>query len=294
MENTISDAKVHFIAGKGGVGKTLISKALAKSFAKTKPTLLVELSEEESSLEKTLPEILEVETNLFYVKIFPDQVLYEYLNLKIPSKKILDIFLRKNLIQALCSAMPGLSDLTRLGKIWFHADEKGLYAKNIFQKVVVDLPSSGFVGRFLSIASVVRKAVKLGPLAHETQAMETYFKNPKNARLHLVATLEELIVNETMELFKEVEKSTYSTLGVLFVNRLSSMNLKDIIAIEKESLSSPLEVAEFIELIKYKIEEEMAQEKKLESITLPKIFIHEVHNKSCEKNMINTVMREIK
>ncbi len=102
MEKDIALAKVHFIAGKGGVGKSLISQALGKVFALNFKTLLVELCEEESNDGFTCPAaIQEVSRNLFSVKIHPDQSLYEYLSLKFPNRRVLDTFLRQNLIRTL-------------------------------------------------------------------------------------------------------------------------------------------------------------------------------------------------
>jgi anion-transporting ArsA/GET3 family ATPase len=206
----IFDAKFHFVAGKGGVGKTLISQALAMHFAENFTTLLVELSEENAQDEPKIPKIKAISKNLFHIKIFPDQALYEYLKLKIP-EKLVDALLSKSIFRALSSAMPGLSDLTRLGKIWYHHKD--------YQKIVVDMPSSGFVSRFLSIAKVVSDAVKIGPLAKEAQEIADYLKDPNNARLHLVALPKELVVNETLELYKELKLKGDINLGFLMINR---------------------------------------------------------------------------
>ncbi|HXW53038.1 MAG TPA: ArsA-related P-loop ATPase [Myxococcota bacterium] len=96
VENDIALAKVHFIAGKGGVGKTLISRALSQLFVKKLKTLLVELSEDESGEQFShAAATRKLSPNLSYVKIHPDQSLYEYLSLKIPSQRILDTFYSK-------------------------------------------------------------------------------------------------------------------------------------------------------------------------------------------------------
>lgn len=113
--------------------------------------------------------------------------------------------LSQKLFRALCAAMPGLSDLTRLGKIWFHADEVHGPKERVFDKIVVDMPSTGFVGRFLSIASVVYDAVKVGPVAKEAKLIRDYFQEPLHARVHLVALAEELVVTETIDLYDQLE-----------------------------------------------------------------------------------------
>ncbi len=110
--------------------------------------------------------------------------------------------------------MPGLSDLTRFGKIWFHADEKAAKSHRIFEKIVVDLPSSGYVGRFLSIASVVEDVVKIGPLAEEARSISRYFSKPQHARLHLATLLEDFVVTESIELYEHILKTCRVKLAV--------------------------------------------------------------------------------
>lgn len=215
-------AKVHFVAGKGGVGKTVIAGALAHHFAKQYKTLLIELSEEETG--DTRPKLATIKEHhskkFSHIKFFPDQTLYEYLTLKIPQRMVLDSFMSQTLFRALGSAMPGLADLTRLGKIWFHADAEHEPKGEIYQKIVVDMPSSGFVSRFLTIARVVSDAVRIGPLAKEAKLISEYFGNANNARLHIVAMLQELVVNETIELLHDIKEAKSTHVGLLLVNRI--------------------------------------------------------------------------
>lgn len=218
METDIFKAKVHFVAGKGGVGKTLIAQALAMHFAERFNTLLVELGEEEEGVSSLrLSSIKEVSKNLSHVKVFPDQALYEYLRLKVP-KALLNTLLSQSLFRALGSAMPGLSDLTRMGKIWYHRDD--------YQRIVVDMPSSGFVSRFLNIASVVNDAVKIGPLAKEAKLIHEYMI--KNAKVHLVALPKELVVNETIELHDELKREVKVEMGHLFINRVLDLTFFEL------------------------------------------------------------------
>lgn len=247
--NEIISARVHFIAGKGGVGKSLLSSSLAHFFANEgRKTLLVNLSEDESSEGMCIPTFERLSANLFYVKIFPDQAAYQYLRLKIPQKKLLDALLRKRLFRVLCSAMPGLSDLTRLGKIWFHASTSMYEGQEIFDKIVVDLPSSGFVKRFLSVADVVSKAVKIGPLAKEAELIHRFFIDAKNARLHIVAVPEELIVSETKELVQSMQEADEVKLGWLFINRAPAFSSHELLMLEEKlkQKSAPHDYVEFL------------------------------------------------
>src|SRR5580700_7465220 len=95
--------RVHFLAGKGGVGKSVLSKALASYFAGYGfKTLLVELSEEESISGMRIVNAEQQEENLWHLRIHPDQALFEYLSLKIPSQKMLNLLISKKIGRASC------------------------------------------------------------------------------------------------------------------------------------------------------------------------------------------------
>lgn len=235
MQGINFSAKVHFIAGKGGVGKSLIARALASYFSRKEKTLLIELSENETGDEHPHKASIKKEVAAGYdrVRIYPDQALYEYLCLKAPSQRMLDAIMSQNLFRAICSAMPGVSDLTRLGKVWFHADEAHGEKAGIYEKIVVDMPSSGFVGRFISIPHVVSKAVRIGPLAKEARLIHNYFKDGRNARIHLVSLLEELVVNETIELYEQISSLACIQWGSLFINRILPFDRTSSLSLSK-------------------------------------------------------------
>jgi anion-transporting ArsA/GET3 family ATPase len=196
----------------------MIAKALAQVLSKQYNTLLISLYEEPLSPKSPSISIIKPLTSgLYHIKIYPDQALYEYLSLKVKPQNIIDSIWSKGLFQSLYTIMPGLSDLTRLGKIWYHADQTHGLEEQIFEKIVVDMPSNGFVGRFLSIASLVYDAVKIGPIAKEAKLIKEYFQNKNNAAVHLV-TLEEVVVSESIDFYNQLSASGINW-GALFINR---------------------------------------------------------------------------
>lgn len=285
----ILNTKVHFVAGKGGVGKTTIARALAQYCAHRGKTLLVELSEEPfAEHEPTVASIKAIGDNIFYVKIYPDQTIYEYLLLKIHNQKILDALMSKNLFRALCAAMPGLSDLTRLGKIWYHADPEHGLKDQIFHHLVVDMPSSGFVARFLSIASVVTDAVKVGPIAKEAKLMRDFFAEAAHARLHIVTLPEDLIVQETIELYQNVKARTMG-LGFLIINRLLALSPP------RGAFDAHPNLSVMVNSYMKRAGDETEQTARLkDSIAMPVVFINDHGEDSPEPLLINVIEQELK
>lgn len=217
---TIKQTKVHFIAGKGGVGRTTIAEALAAKCAVREKTLLVTFKKEDTLESNRIPVITCISPKLFLLDFSAEEAMREYLALKITSVPILEKFFGNNLFRAFCSAAPALSDLARLGKIWFHADPINQEKAIQFDKIIVDMPSSGFVPRFLSMGATVQKAVKVGPLAHEAGLINEYFSKPENALVHIVTLMEEMVVNETLELLAAQKKESSVKLGMIFANRV--------------------------------------------------------------------------
>jgi anion-transporting ArsA/GET3 family ATPase len=293
MRNSLKtnlQTKVHFVGGKGGVGKTLISQALATLFASVHKTLLVELCEEESGEGRLKTTIKETKThNLYYVKMFPDQALYEYLSLKISQKKLLDSVVSQKLFKALSSAMPGLADLTRLGKIWYHADEQHGKKDEIYEKIVVDMPSSGFILRFLTIAHVVQMAVKIGPLAHEARLIHQYFSS--HALLHLVTLAEELVINETIELYRQVRQSPNVHLGAVFINRLLKFSKEELHPLHKENYPY---LSSLMALFQSRAKTERIGRTRLTKVVnLPQILISDQIGEMIESKIMTKIIEEL-
>lgn len=283
----LSSINLHFVAGKGGVGKSTISYALARSFAQSAhKTLLVELSELDSP--KAYQSVGSFEPkakNLDFLKLYPDQALYEYLHLKM-NRNIVEKLLSHNFVRMLCSIMPGLSDLTRLGKLWFLADqEKGSKTEH-YDKIVVDMPSSGFVSRFLSIARVVKEVVKIGPLAKDAQLIDDFIKNPQKSVLHLVSLPEETVLSETFELYQELLEKKEVALGLFFINKVLSLSS------EGEFVGHDI-VTQFFSARK-NFEINQLSRLKAFNIAMPQIFLKECFGENKKEQLARQIAEKIK
>src|ERR1700733_9302449 len=108
MLNEILARRVLIVLGKGGVGKSTLSAAIAK---------LATLSDGRAALE-------------------------EYLRLVVPGRMLLKAVFASRLYQFFVKAAPGLRELMMLGKIYYEAGLDGAKppARNI---IVVDAPASG-------------------------------------------------------------------------------------------------------------------------------------------------------
>ncbi|HXW53039.1 MAG TPA: hypothetical protein VEL47_02915 [Myxococcota bacterium] len=192
--------------------------------------------------------------------------------------------------------MPGLSDLTRLGKIWFHADVNATKSPEVFEKIVVDMPSSGYVARFLSIASVVEDVVKIGPLAEEARLINQYFSNPRHARLHLATVLEDLIITESMEFYHQIANARSVEFGCIFINRAMPEIFDNLIDLDLErSEKLPPTIGAIIAMFKERRLEERLQRGRLAkgAISLPEVVITDLPGEDKEAKIVEHMIEEL-
>lgn len=220
--------QVHFVSGKGGVGKSAFACALAKHLANggTSKVLLAQVNAQDShrrllGLEQSVPpELLELEQGLVVVNIDPQLAMKEYVLMTVKFESVYKMAFENRLTKAFLRFVPSLSELTQLGKIWFHAEEQE-GGRPKYDHIVVDLPSTGHGLGLLRVARVVREVSNKGPMAEKTREMEATFQDPSRACLHVVTLPEELPANEALELLDEARREAVVPVGMCVVNQVN-------------------------------------------------------------------------
>lgn len=217
------DQQLHFVSGKGGVGKSTVACALALHFLEQgHRVLLVQVNAADShgallDHRPTPHEVEEVEDGLWMVNITPENALREYALLKLKFETLYRATLEHRTVQRFLRFIPSLAELNMLGKIWFHAEERqGDEAR--FPRIVVDCPSTGHGLGLLRVAHVVRDIVRVGPVATEAGKMAATFEDATRCRVHVVSLPEEMPTNETLQFIEGVRESAVATVGCVFMN----------------------------------------------------------------------------
>ena len=134
---SLLDRKLVFVAGKGGVGKSTVSTALALSAVRRgKRVLLVGLDFEDRG--RTIAGLREPEGNapvevmpgLFRQNVEGRAALEEYLHLIVPVRRVLRTVFDSKLYQYFVAAAPGLKELMTIGKIWYEAERSTAAARD--------------------------------------------------------------------------------------------------------------------------------------------------------------------
>ena len=219
-----AQSHVIVVAGKGGVGKTTMSAALARMAADAGFTVLIvelegksgitgafglrdDLGYEEVQLSGPGPGSGSVRAR----RITPDDALVEYLEdhgLRRVSKRLA----HSGLVDVVATAIPGIRDVLVLGKV------KQLERDRVADLIVVDAPATGHAITFLTSASGLVSAARGGPLRTQAQEVVELLSDPARCRVILVTLPEELPVSETIESAYTLEDRAGVQLGPVIVN----------------------------------------------------------------------------
>lgn len=224
----LAKARLHFVTGKGGTGKTTVAAALALTLAAGgRRVLLVEVEGRQGIAQlfdvPPLPyEELKIATaegggHVNALAIDIEAAFLEYLdmfyNLGLAGKAMRRI----GAIEFATTIAPGLRDVLLTGKIKESVVRLDRNKRPAYDAVVVDSPPTGRIARFLDVTKAVSDLAKGGPVHSQAEGVVKLLHSEQTA-IHLVTLLEALPIQETIEAIEELEELGLP-IGSVIVNR---------------------------------------------------------------------------
>jgi anion-transporting ArsA/GET3 family ATPase len=212
-----STSRVVIVAGKGGVGKTTVTAALALAAARAGRSVLIVEVEGKSGLPAmfgapTLAyEEIDLETGVRGRFLTPDAALIDYLvthGLKRISKRLA----ASGALDVVATAVPGMKDILVLGKV------KQIEESRVADLVIVDAPAAGHAVTFLLSARGLLDAVRVGPIRKQAQDVVALLSDPRRCQVMLVTLAEETPVSEVVDTAFAIEDRAGVALGPVVVN----------------------------------------------------------------------------
>lgn len=200
---SISQQKIHFVTGKGGVGKSAFAAALALKFAEIgEKTLLVELGSRGFFSyvwgKKIVFDPQVVHPNLELSRWDGLDCLQEYFLHLLKVKPLVNLIFENKIMNALVRASPALNELSVLGKATSGIRKVG--PKIDYQNIVIDAYATGHFKALLNAPRGLGQAIPKGPMGDQSRQIERVITNPLLTKVYIVTLPEELPVNESLEL----------------------------------------------------------------------------------------------
>jgi anion-transporting ArsA/GET3 family ATPase len=216
------------VAGKGGVGKTTVTAAMAIAAARLGQRVLVVEMEGASGLGPSLGSDQALGSGTVVLRapgergcagsiegrmISPGEALTDYLD-DHGMRRLSGRLVKSGVIDVVATAAPGLDDILVLGKV------KQLERAGGHDLILLDAPAAGHAVTFLRSARGLADAVTVGPISTQANDVLELLQDPARCQVVLVTLPEETPVNEVVETAFALEESVGVQLGPVVVNGL--------------------------------------------------------------------------
>lgn len=213
------------IAGKGGVGKTVLTAAIGTASAEAGlSTLIVELDGQRQLLPLLTddfgeidvgrdPEPVEISPTLSWESLHPDRLLAAWLSGK-SLGLVSDRLERTGALEVIATSVPGIRDVLLLGYL------RAMLESGRWDRIVVDGPASGRARELMRAPRQVAEAATDGPIHDQGKRAHELLTDHERCAAVLVTLAEETPVNETIETAFDIEDDPGIRLGGVVVNRI--------------------------------------------------------------------------
>ncbi len=248
-------ATIHFITGKGGVGKSTIAASLTKKLCETSdgPVLLLEIQGSGRALKFLGQENLSYECQPLPLapggwgsRVLPFEAFKEYFSLRLAlgdfssslalataglRDRLVDLVVDNKIVSAFVNACPGLEPAVLLGKIhWEAVHGKSPESKLAWKHVVVDAPSTGHGLMLFRSTAALADVFQVGPIFRQVGEIMEDMRRSELTKIHIVTLPEELPLKEAEDLHTALSKLKIET-KTFIINRCPPLD---------QSYSTPL------------------------------------------------------
>jgi anion-transporting ArsA/GET3 family ATPase len=221
------EKRLLFVTGKGGVGKSTVAASLGlAAAARGKRTIVCEIgSQEHTSRLFNRAQVgfheVQLEDNLWTISIDPDESMREYVLLQLKVRAMRDLLFRSRVFTYMTAATPGLKELVTIGKIWELAQlDRKVRKGRKYDLVIVDAPATGHGIGFLQTPRTFANIARVGPIHAQAQELDRFITDHASTGTAIVSLPEEMPVNETAALERELREEIGVSVDRVYMNAL--------------------------------------------------------------------------
>jgi anion-transporting ArsA/GET3 family ATPase len=212
------------VIGKGGVGRSSVSAALAILANRRGARVLIIEADLRTPIAMGFGKSagfdpVELQPGLHAMALLGQESLEEYLSFVVP-KPILRAIFRTSFYQYFVQAAPAVRELTMMGKV-FHEIERRDSSLPPWDLVIFDAPASGQALSMIRMPVVARETFGEGTVGREASAIAQLLRDQAKCGIAAVTTAEALALRETLESYRSLGELQLAT-AVVFFNRISA------------------------------------------------------------------------
>ncbi len=220
-----SERRLLMLTGKGGTGKTRVAAALGLASGEAgRRVLVVEVDAQRSALAEAFgkaitDEPVEVAKNVWASNITFKPALRDWLDRTVRISRIVTMILNNPMVSVFLDVTPGAREIVILSSVIGHLDD--------FDQVIVDMPASGHAVGMLKIPDTAHRLMRTGPIHDRAGEIMAVLRGPDTA-MGIVALPEEMVVNETVELYENLGQILPDLkVPLVFLNRCAAPTMTD-------------------------------------------------------------------
>ena len=243
----ILDKRLIFVTGKGCVGKSTVAAALGVAGARRgKRTIVCEVAQQERMSyvfhrEGVGYRETEIGDDLYAFSIDPQRALEEYLQMQIRIKPVYDLMFKNRIFTYFAAATPGLRELVTVGKVWELAQlDRRVKKGSKYDLVIVDAPATGHGLGLLRTPKTFGDIARVGPIKKQADTIYEFITDTSLTSVVAVAWPEEMPVNETIDLQRNLKQDLGLPLDLILMNGIYPQLFTDS---EAEALKEHVEHA---------------------------------------------------
>jgi anion-transporting ArsA/GET3 family ATPase len=220
--SALGGRRLIFVTGKGGVGKSAVTAALARCAAADGRKVLVVEMAAHGAMEPLLGvkgpmghEPREVAPGLWACNLDPERSVGDAVAGLVPTPRLARALLGNPVARLFLRTAPAVSETAvHLCLVaWLNAG---------YSPVIVDLPATGHAVGFLDASRAMAHALRVGRVAKAVSEAADVVRDPKQTGLVVVTLPEELPVNEAIDLYGRAQTQLGIVPAVVVVNRVTA------------------------------------------------------------------------
>lgn len=216
------DRRLILVSGKGGVGKSAVTAALAALAARLGKRVLALAMRDGAGLAAHLGvdnldyEPVRISPGLYGAVVDRGRALDEYLKLQVHLPNAMPTRQLSRALHVLIDTAPGIREIVTMGKPLYEVWKKD------WDLVVADAPPLGQLQSYLDAPQTITGLVPTGAVREQASRLEATLSDPATSGLVLVTTPEELPMLETVEALGGLTADQRVDIAAVAANRVLS------------------------------------------------------------------------